>query len=279
MLGKFISVREPNIKYLGLENMVRLAEVPAVADTINRYASFRMREREGLLLGWGAVGGWHAWDHVRLQGVSHVRTCCHCGGEGGGSSAGTGRASSTACRTRTSASAGAAWTCCLRCATMAMRARSLASCSPTCRYLLLLLHSRPLYLFPRCVRRPTQIAACDWCERHTAAHAWLLQGTCGDADATEQPLLSPPRQGAEWSMREELVLKTAVLAERFYPDLRWYVDSMLTLISRAGESASKDLWHSTVQLVTNYPDLHEYAARKVMLLWACCPAPSEHPPR
>ena len=39
MLGKFISVREPNIKYLGLENMVRLAEVPAVADTINRCAS------------------------------------------------------------------------------------------------------------------------------------------------------------------------------------------------------------------------------------------------
>ncbi len=36
LLGKFISVREPNIKYLGLENMVRLAEVPAVADTINR---------------------------------------------------------------------------------------------------------------------------------------------------------------------------------------------------------------------------------------------------
>lgn len=39
LLGKFISVREPNIKYLGLENMVRLAEVPAVADTINRQAA------------------------------------------------------------------------------------------------------------------------------------------------------------------------------------------------------------------------------------------------
>lgn len=36
LLGKFISVREPNIKYLGLENMVRLAEVPAVIDTIHR---------------------------------------------------------------------------------------------------------------------------------------------------------------------------------------------------------------------------------------------------
>ena len=36
LLGKFISVREPNIKYLGLENMVRLAEVPAVQDIITR---------------------------------------------------------------------------------------------------------------------------------------------------------------------------------------------------------------------------------------------------
>lgn len=39
LLGKFISVREPNIKYLGLENMVRLAEVPAVNDAIVRWAT------------------------------------------------------------------------------------------------------------------------------------------------------------------------------------------------------------------------------------------------
>ena len=64
-------------------------------------------------------------------------------------------------------------------------------------------------------------------------------------------------------MREELILKTAVLAERFYPDLQWYVDSMLTLIERAGDLATKDIWHSTVQIITNYPALHEYAARKV----------------
>lgn len=38
LLARFISVREPNIKYLGLENLVRLAEVPAVADTIARCA-------------------------------------------------------------------------------------------------------------------------------------------------------------------------------------------------------------------------------------------------
>ena len=40
---------------------------------------------------------------------------------------------------------------------------------------------------------------------------------------------------------------------------------MLTLIERAGDLATKDIWHSTVQIITNYPDLHEYAARKVSL--------------
>ena len=38
LLAKFINVREPNIKYLGLENMVRLAEIPAVNDVISRSA-------------------------------------------------------------------------------------------------------------------------------------------------------------------------------------------------------------------------------------------------
>ena len=47
---------------------------------------------------------------------------------------------------------------------------------------------------------------------------------------------------ADYSMREEIVLKTAVLAERFHPSLEWYVDSMLTLIERAGEFATKDVW-------------------------------------
>ncbi len=40
-----------------------------------------------------------------------------------------------------------------------------------------------------------------------------------------------------------------LLACRFFPDLEWYVDTMITLIERAGEFATKDVWHSTVQLV------------------------------
>ena len=50
---------------------------------------------------------------------------------------------------------------------------------------------------------------------------------------------------------------------RFYPDLHWYVDVMLTLIERAAEFATRDIWHSVIQLITNYQELHQYAAQKV----------------
>lgn len=38
LLGKFIGMREPNLKYLGLESLMRLVDVPAVAETINKCA-------------------------------------------------------------------------------------------------------------------------------------------------------------------------------------------------------------------------------------------------
>lgn len=56
MLGKFISVREPNIKYLGLENMVRLAEVPAVADTVNRCCRHPLVQALQLLVNGSGLG-------------------------------------------------------------------------------------------------------------------------------------------------------------------------------------------------------------------------------
>ncbi len=40
---------------------------------------------------------------------------------------------------------------------------------------------------------------------------------------------------------------------------------MLTMIDKAGDFATRDVWFSVVQLVTNHPELHEYAARKVCL--------------
>lgn len=57
---------------------------------------------------------------------------------------------------------------------------------------------------------------------------------------------------------------------RFFPDLEWYTDVMITLIERAGEFSTKDIWHSTVQLITNNDDLHTYAATKVCALLEVC---------
>ncbi|KAK9806309.1 hypothetical protein WJX72_009579 [[Myrmecia] bisecta] len=153
LLGKFISVREPNIKYLGLENMVRLAEVPAVNDTIVRHQK------------------------------SIIAT--------------------------------------LKDPDVSIRRRGLD----------------------------------------------LLFTMCNSQNAPEiVDELLKYLNVADFSMRDELVLKTAVLAERFFPSLQWYVDVMLTLIERSGEFATKDIWHAVAQLITGAPELHEYAAVKAIEL-------------
>ncbi|KAG0448922.1 hypothetical protein HPP92_027615 [Vanilla planifolia] len=67
---------------------------------------------------------------------------------------------------------------------------------------------------------------------------------------------------AEFAMREELALKVAILAEKFAPDLSWYVDVILQLIDKAGDFVSDDIWYRVVQFVTNNEDLQPYAAAK-----------------
>jgi AP-2 complex subunit alpha len=67
---------------------------------------------------------------------------------------------------------------------------------------------------------------------------------------------------ADASIREEMVLKIAILAEKYATDLRWYVDTILKLISVSGDNVSDSIWHRVVQLITNHPqgDLQSYAA-------------------
>ncbi|KAL4384977.1 hypothetical protein GQ457_15G028160 [Hibiscus cannabinus] len=67
---------------------------------------------------------------------------------------------------------------------------------------------------------------------------------------------------ADFTMREELSLKAAILAEKFAPDLSWYVDVILQLIEKAGDFISDDIWFRVVQFVTNNDDLQPYAAAK-----------------
>ncbi|KAL3764945.1 hypothetical protein ACHAWU_003805 [Discostella pseudostelligera] len=67
---------------------------------------------------------------------------------------------------------------------------------------------------------------------------------------------------ADASIREEMVLKIAILAEKYATDLRWYVDTILKLISISGDYVSDSIWHRVVQIVTNHPqgELQSYAA-------------------
>lgn len=65
---------------------------------------------------------------------------------------------------------------------------------------------------------------------------------------------------AEGSIREEIVLKAAILAEKYAKNLRWYVDTVLQLITIAGSEVPDDVWYRVVQIVTNKEELQKYTA-------------------
>lgn len=70
-------------------------------------------------------------------------------------------------------------------------------------------------------------------------------------------------QTADYNLREEMVLKIAILTERFATEQEWYVDTILQLISTAGDYVGAEVWYRVVQLVTNNEDLQPYAAKAV----------------
>ena len=64
-------------------------------------------------------------------------------------------------------------------------------------------------------------------------------------------------------IREEMVLKIAILAEKFTTDLRWYVDTVLSLIQIAGSHVADEVWFRIIQIVTNNKDLQKYATEQL----------------
>ncbi|KAI6031819.1 adaptin N terminal region-domain-containing protein [Pisolithus microcarpus] len=68
---------------------------------------------------------------------------------------------------------------------------------------------------------------------------------------------------ADYVLREEMVLKIAILTEKYACSYKWYVDTILQLISAAGDHVGEEVWYRVVQIVTNTEDLQEYAARVV----------------
>nr|XP_020463852.1 AP-2 complex subunit alpha-1 isoform X1 [Monopterus albus]XP_020463853.1 AP-2 complex subunit alpha-1 isoform X1 [Monopterus albus]XP_020463854.1 AP-2 complex subunit alpha-1 isoform X1 [Monopterus albus] len=68
---------------------------------------------------------------------------------------------------------------------------------------------------------------------------------------------------ADYSIREEMVLKVAILAEKYAIDYSWYVDTILNLIRIAGDYVSEEVWYRVIQIVINRDDVQGYAAKTV----------------
>ena len=71
-------------------------------------------------------------------------------------------------------------------------------------------------------------------------------------------------QTADYAIREEMVLKIAILTEKYATDVQWYVDISLRLLAMAGDHVSDEVWQRVVQIVTNNEGLQVYAAQNIL---------------
>ncbi|KAL8827158.1 MAG: hypothetical protein Q9191_003352 [Dirinaria sp. TL-2023a] len=93
----------------------------------------------------------------------------------------------------------------------------------------------------------------------------LLYSMCDTTNAV--PIVSELLkylQTADFAIREEMVLKIAILTEKYATDIQWYVDISLRLIAMAGDHVSDEVWQRVIQIVTNNEELQVYAAQTIL---------------
>lgn len=56
----------------------------------------------------------------------------------------------------------------------------------------------------------------------------------------------------DMSIKEELALKIAILAEKFAPDLTWYIDVIIRLMTKSGDYITDDIWWRVCQITTGF---------------------------
>lgn len=65
----------------------------------------------------------------------------------------------------------------------------------------------------------------------------------------------------DMSIKEELALKIAILAEKFAPDLTWYIDVIIRLMTKSGDYITDDIWWRVCQITTGFKQEEGSAAR------------------
>ncbi|KAL9102061.1 MAG: hypothetical protein Q9163_002741 [Psora crenata] len=71
-------------------------------------------------------------------------------------------------------------------------------------------------------------------------------------------------ESADFAIREEMVLKIAILTEKYATDIQWYIDISMRLIAMAGDHVSEEVWQRVIQIVTNNEELQVYAAQNIL---------------
>ena len=93
----------------------------------------------------------------------------------------------------------------------------------------------------------------------------LLYSMCDTSNA--QPIVNELLKylsSADYAIREEMVLKIAILTEKYATEAKWYIDISLKLLSIAGDHVSDEVWQRVIQIITNNEELQTYAAEKVL---------------
>lgn len=67
-----------------------------------------------------------------------------------------------------------------------------------------------------------------------------------------EELLEYTEEKADLVIKEELVLKIAILAEKFADNLIWYIDSVIKLITTSGDYVSDDIWFRIIQMIVGF---------------------------
>lgn len=83
-----------------------------------------------------------------------------------------------------------------------------------------------------------------------------------------EELLSYAEQGADLQIKDELVLKIAILAEKFADNLQWYIDVVIRMINSSGDFVTEDIWFRIIQIIVGFQkdgnaELQRYAAMKM----------------
>eukprot|EP00878_Enallax_costatus_P013642 GHUV01014265.1.p1 GENE.GHUV01014265.1~~GHUV01014265.1.p1 ORF type:complete len:761 (+),score=273.69 GHUV01014265.1:204-2486(+) len=63
--------------------------------------------------------------------------------------------------------------------------------------------------------------------------------------------------------KPDLTAKIATLIQRYAPDKRWHIDSLLQVMVQAGAHVREEVVNSLIVLITNAEDLHGYAVRRM----------------